>query len=145
GMRQQLFWFLFGGIWLVGGLGFLAGSAIAYRLEQQYQAEGQVTEGMVLARSIERARRGSDGRRRSTSYHVRYRFTTADGRSVEGSDSVSVETWEALEERGPVRVRYLPAFPGSNRVEAESDAWLGFVFMGAGAVIAPIGGLVFLK
>ncbi len=141
-MKQQLFWFLFGGIWLLVGSGFLVGGAVAYRQEQQYRAEGHVAEGIVLTKSVERARR--DGHT-STSYHVRYRFATADGRTFEGSDSVGVETWEALEERGPVRVRYLPASPGSNRVEQESDEWLAFVFMGAGAVFAPIGGLVFLK
>jgi hypothetical protein len=138
---KNAFLFLFGGVWLLVGAGFLVGGLVAYRLEERYRAEGQPSDAIVLEKSIDRARRGT-GNRRSTDYRVRYRFTTADGRTVEGSDSVDVGTWEALEERGPIRVRYLPDSPDESRVDAESDRWVPLILAGVGLVLTPVGGVI---
>jgi hypothetical protein len=139
---KSAFLLLFGAVWLVVGLGFLAGGVATYRLEERYRAEGELTEAVVLTKSMDRARRGSGGRR-STSYHVTYRFTTPDGRTVEGRDSVGAATWDALEERGPVRVRYLRGSPGTSRLEGGDPWWVPLLFAGIGLVLAPVGGVIF--
>jgi hypothetical protein len=100
---------------------------------------------MVLNKWISRSR-DSQQRRESTSYWVGYRFSAPDGAVVKREAQVSRELWDRLVEREPVRVRFLPDDPRTNRIEGEGPAWmLPVIFTGLGLVFVPIGGFIFFK
>jgi hypothetical protein len=138
-MARRSFWMLFGGIWLfVGVLLFIFGIAFVLR-EQEFASSGTVATGIVLEKRIVPA--DSDS---STEYRVSYRFE-ADGRTIEGSDQVSVETWEGLTERGPIDIRYLRDRPESNRLNLGSDLIVAAIFLLLGIVFGGIGGFLFFR
>ncbi|MFZ5877659.1 MAG: DUF3592 domain-containing protein [Nitrospirota bacterium] len=134
------FWLVFGGLWLTVGLPFVFGGIHLFRIESRFGEDAVAVQGMVLTRDIHRARSNDGGT--STRYEVTYRFTADDGRTFEHRDSVNVQTWEALTERGPVEVRYLPDDPTQSRIAGETD-WAGPLIMGGlGGVFAVAGGLI---
>jgi hypothetical protein len=139
-LARRSFWLLFGGIWLFVGLVFLAFSVVFAFHEFEYATSGVTTTGVVLTRDIEPA-----GSNSSTQYRVSYRFTTVQGEVVEGSDAVSVATWERLQERGPIEVRYLPGRPSSNRLALGADSALPLLLLLVGLVIAGAGAVVFVR
>jgi hypothetical protein len=131
---------LFGATLLLVAAGFLAMGALEAALESRYEAEGRVAEGTVLAKHVRRATENQ-----ATEYRVSYRFTAHDGRTFEGSNSISVERWEALVERGPVDVEYLaedPAQPRSNG----PGGWLSVALgCGLGGVLALVGAVATVR
>lgn len=138
GQAKRSFWLLFGGIWLLAGLVlFVVGLGMALE-ERVWSSEAVQTTGMVLTKDIVRA--DSDS---STQYRVRFRFSPADGSIVEGAQDVSVETWEALTERDPVPVYYLPTSPSSARLDPDANVVISIVFLVAGVVFGGIGGVLF--
>lgn len=144
-INARSFWLWFGGIWLVVGAPFLFigiyVGAQTVTQKERLQKEGQVTQGIVLTKSI-----GSSGRNSSPQYWVTYRFTTPDGHVVKDSAQVSVEVWDRLEERGSIQVTYLAQAPQSHRVEGQEDDWvLPIVFTILGGVFTSLGGFVFLR
>jgi hypothetical protein len=139
-LARRSFWLLFGGVWLFVGLMFLA-FAVAFVLDEfEYAANGVTTTGMVLTKDIVAARSNS-----STQYRVSYRFTTGRGEIVEGSDTVTVATWERLQERGPIEVHYLPARPSSNRLAPGTPVALPVVFLLVGLVVSAVGAVLSLR
>jgi uncharacterized protein DUF3592 len=138
------FWFWFGGIWFaVGALFLTVGMVVGTNhtgVEKRFVAGGRDTEGVVLSKEISSAN-GS-----ARSYHVTFRFDTADGETVRGSVELEPEAWAALAERGPIGVTYLPERPGSYRVpgQADSDVVLTLVFGLTGAALASVGGFLLL-
>lgn len=146
GPTPDTFWQWFGGIWLVAGALFtVIGIGIGvkeYRNDARLRTEGVVTSGMVLTKSVSTSRSGSSGSS-SPTYHVGYRFTTADGQVVQDSREVRAETWDRLQERGPIEVRYLPGSPRTHRVGADSaDFVLPLIMTGSGLVLLLLGGFV---
>lgn len=135
--RGQFFWLLFGGIWLIVGSAFLLATILEVRNHRRFEREGIVTTGIVLVKGINRADSDNEG----TDYWVRYRFTTPDGVQVEGTDQVSLETWESLEERGQVEVEYLASEPGRNRIAGSDSMWLSLLFGGLSVVMTLVGGV----
>jgi hypothetical protein len=136
------FWIWFGGIWLAVGLLFLViGGGIAWNsraLGARLDAEGVSVEGVVLGKEIVSR---NDGPER---YRVTFRFSDARGETVRGSADLGAETWDALVERGPIEVRYLPRRPLTYRVLGQSgvDAVLVFLFPLIGAVLSAVGGAI---
>ena len=139
-LATRSFWLLFGGVFLSVGLVFLLTGVPLMLGEQRFEAEAQAAEGTVLTKTIRRANT-DDGN--STEYRVTYRFTATDGRTIEDSDALGVEAWEALTEQGPITVEYLARDPETNRV-AGADSWLlvGITLV-LGGVLAAIGGVLF--
>lgn len=137
---RRSFWLLFGAIWLFVGIVMLIFGVVFALREQAFAANGVVATGIVLEKRFIPADSNS-----STEYRVVYRFTTQDGRTVEGSDQVNVETWESVVERGPIDVRYLPDVPESNRLNLGSDLVGAVIFLVFGVVLTVIGGLLFLR
>lgn len=150
-MRQVTFFraatrsfpFLFGGIWLLCGVPFLAvGLYTAYdtlRTQDRFRTEAEVTDGMVLTKAI-------TTKKNSRTYHVGYRFTAADGTTIRTHAQISGALWDRLVEREPVRVTYLRGDPRVSRLEGAGADWvLPGVFALAGLVLVPIGGVVFVK
>ena len=136
----RYFWFLFGGIWLLVGLGLTKGGIEEMGKERRYRDEGRVARATVTDKSMERADRDHP----STRYLVSYRFTTDDGRRVTGRGTVEVHQWEALREGDPITVTYLAGAPEAQRLGdpgGTGGAWvmvpIGLVFTVAG------GGIVF--
>jgi hypothetical protein len=108
------------------------------------RAEGVVTSGIVLTKSITRS--SSGGNSSSPAYHVTYRFTTADGQVVPGSMEVGAATWDGLEERGPIQVRYLPRAARTHRVGLlQADYFVSLALGTAGAVATLLGGFVWWR
>ncbi len=137
---KRSFWLLFGGVFLSVGLVFLLIGVPLMLQEQRFEAEAHAAEGTVLTKTIRRATT-DDGN--STEYRVTYRFTAADGRTIEDIDVIDVEEWEALTEQGPVDVEYLASDPDTNRV-AGADGWLLIgITLVLGGVLAALGGVLF--
>jgi uncharacterized protein DUF3592 len=140
GQARRSFWLLFGGIWLLAGLVlFVVGAGMALQ-EQVWSSEALQTTGMVLTKDIVAA--DSDS---STQYRVRFRFSTESGTTVEGAQDVSVETWEALTERGPVAVHYLPSSPASARLDPGANVVTSVIFLLVGLVVGGIGGVLVVR
>ena len=116
---------IFGAVWLVLGLGALAGGAYAFRLNQRYAREGVTVEGVVLTRSVSVSRAGVRTKTPTTHHDVTYRFQTPDGTTHEGADSLDEDLWNSLREQGPVTIQYLASDPSTSRVsDASRDTWL---------------------
>jgi hypothetical protein len=140
-ITAENFWFWFGGIWLAVGLLFAGvGGGIAYNqagIEQRLDASGVATEGVVLVKELD-VRDGSDG------HNVTFRFDGPQGATVRGAAELDAASWDALVERGPISVVYLPDRPSTYRVPGQTDdaAVLGIVFPLVGGVLALVGGFV---
>lgn len=148
GLAKRSFAFWFGGIWFFAGAPFLIiGIYVGidtWRKDESFAREGQVTQGMVLTKSISRSR-DREGRE-STDYWVGFRFHAPNGAVVKRKAKVSGDLWDRLVEREPIRVAFLPGDPQTNRIEGETSAWmLPIIFAGLGLVFVPIGGYIFFK
>lgn len=135
------FLLLFGGIWLLVGLPFATVGIVVFSNERAFERDAQIARGIVLSKDVNRSR-DSDGST-STSYSVRYRFTPRGGRETEGSGRVDRDVWNALVEREPVRIAYLPSDPENNRVAGESKMLLAWIFGGLGSLFTIAGGVIF--
>jgi hypothetical protein len=110
-----------------------------YRHGKQFAANGGVALGLVLTKS--RASAGSvtvlGFTKQLENYFVRYRFTVPTGRQIVSDARVTPEQWAILEERGPIKVRYLPDDPETNHVSGQESRrsrleTLIFTLLGAG-------------
>ena len=141
-ITNENFWVWFGGIWLAVGLLFLViGGGIGWSrsaLDARLDVEGMPVQGVVLGKEIV----SSDGN--SQRYRVVFRFGDALGVTVRGTADLNVEAWDALVERGPIEVVFLPNRSSTYRVAGESraDAVLALVFSVVGAVLAAVGGFI---
>lgn len=147
GPTPDTFWQWFGGIFLAVGTLFTvigAGAGIQeYRSDARLRADGVVTSGMVLTKAVGGSKSGSSGSGSSRTYHVGYRFTTADGQVVRESRQVGAETWDRLQERGPIEVRYLPGAPRTHRLVGEAvDFVLPLIMTPVGVAVGLLGGFV---
>ncbi|HEV8712575.1 MAG TPA: DUF3592 domain-containing protein [Candidatus Binatia bacterium] len=138
--RSVVFWV--GALFLFIGSVFLVVGIQETIQEAHYQGEGRVAPAVVVNKSINPAKRRENS---STQYKVTYRFTTAAGQTLEGTDTVSVEEWESLEAGSPTQVTYLPEAPQSNRLAGKSDLGSTVVFIVLGAIFASIGGFLFFR
>ncbi len=136
---MRSFGVVFGGIWLLVGLGFAATSTYFLAVERRFAREALVAEGIVLVKEVHRSR---DWRSSKTSYAVSYRFKDADGHDVEGLDQVDRDGWNRYVERGPIRVAFLPDRPRTNRVAGESNLGLLLMFFALGVVLSAVGGTI---
>jgi len=78
-------------------------------------------------------------------YSVGYRFTTRTGQKIESDAKVSAEEWSDLDERGPIKVRYLPDDPQVSHVTGQLrniGRMETILFTGLGAGFAALGGLM---
>jgi Protein of unknown function (DUF3592) len=129
------FGLVFGAIWLLVGIPFFAIGVGTAWTERRYATDGVVVEGIVLSKD---PRRSSDNR----THAVRYRFITRDGQEVEGRADIGRAAWEALAERAPLSIVYLPGRPTSSRVVGESQWMLPVVFLFVGGTLTLVGGSV---
>jgi len=142
---QRHFGLIFGGIWLVAGIGVLIGGIAMWQHEERFAAEAVTTEGKVLTRDIRTAHSSSSsGSSTSTEYWVSYRFHTPDGITREGDSKVDVHVWERLQEQGPVTVSYLTSDPATNRVAGEPDLVGPGIMIGLGGFFSLAGGTIVL-
>lgn len=132
---QNNFWVFFGSIFLLVGLPFVLLAGYFIVQERQLATTGRVVEAMVLTKDIGRS---GDNANRS----VTYRFTTTDGRTLEGKSEVGESRWSSLTERGPVSVEYLPNRPSVNRVVGSSKLTLLLIFSFVGALLSIAGGTI---
>jgi hypothetical protein len=85
--------------------GFLFCGLFYFRLsceEDYYEKGGARVQGIVLQKTYSR--------------YVAYRFSTKEGRTIEGRYQVLPATWQELKEGGPVTIEYLAEAPDTNRV-----------------------------
>lgn len=137
----------FGGIWLAVSVPILV-SGLYFGFQQasiaeQLRTQGQSASGMVLTKYIARSSTRSDrGDSRPTCW-VTFRFSTEAGDVIKGKAEVNSDTWDALIERHPIAVTYLPTAPENYRIEGETGSWIiPFIFAGVGAVFSIVGGVV---
>ena len=122
------------------GLVFVYTGAQELARERAYQRSGQLIEALVVAKSIDRASREGNS---STSYKVAYRFAGADGRAIEGEDTVSVDEWESLALGSVFKITYLPS-AGTSRAAGESEMGTALGMMALGSLFAVIGSVFLL-
>ncbi len=124
--------------------GFLIFGLIFFRLsceEDYYEKGGARVQGIVLQKIHSPGTGSTAGRGGSSSKHyVSYRFTTKEGRTIEGRYDVLPGTWQKLNEGDSVTVEYLPDAPDTNRIpeqRARSLTWtiMALVLLVASAVL----------
>jgi hypothetical protein len=137
--RKRSFWLLFGGIWLVAGaIMLIVGIGMAFD-ERRWEAAVETT-GIVLTKDIVPA--DSDS---STEYRVGFRYTTDSGASAEGGQQVDVHVWEALTERGPISVYYLPGSTEPARLDPSPEPLGSLIFLVSGLLLGGVGGFLFVR
>jgi hypothetical protein len=140
-----------GGVFALVGLVCILVTAIPawndYRHSKQFATHSALALGMVLTKT-----------RRSTGnvtvlgytkpimeYSVRYRFATVTGKQIERTARVTLEEWAVVEERGPIRVRYLPGDPEITHVSGQqsNQGWMEkLIFSLLGSAFTAVGGLI---
>jgi hypothetical protein len=124
--------------------GFLLFGLIFLRLgceEGYYETGGVRAQGVVIQKTYSPGTTGTGGSRSSPArYYVSYRFTTKEGRTLEGRADVLLGTWGKLKEGDQVVVEYLPSSPDTNRIpdqRARSQIWwiMALVLLSASAVL----------
>jgi hypothetical protein len=115
---------------LLGGI-FATLGGVRLSAELRYRSDGVHVHGTVVSKSIESA----TSNRSSTRYLVAYRFATAQGVAIEGSDEVDVDRWEELRPGAPFEVVYLPDSPGANRATTTTEMPLAIAFTAVGAFV----------
>jgi hypothetical protein len=98
--------------------------------EWRFARSGVSTDGMILAKEINRSRRGL-GR----SYEATYRFMVPEG-VFESRSRLSYDSWMRLKQGQAAEVLYLPEQPATNRL-AGPRQWMG------AALTALVGGALF--
>jgi uncharacterized protein DUF3592 len=136
-VSARTFFWLAGGLFLFVGLGLLYGGIQEATQERAYREEGQAVEALVVSKSIHRASRDGNS---STKYEITYRFTTTEGRTLEGIDAVTVDEWERLEPGSAFRITYLPGTPETSRAEGAGGMASAYGMMGLGSLLALVGG-----
>jgi hypothetical protein len=145
-VNNFLVWF--GGIFLLAGVPILIAGVwlgTGVMAQKRLDKEGRTAQGMLLTktRSTSSSVRSSTPSS-TTSYSVSYRFTTSAGESRRGSARVGRRAWDALVERGPVEVRYLPDSPGVSRIPGqETPTVMAALFAGLGGLATLVGGVTF--
>ena len=107
--------------------------------ERRYQTNGRSADAIVTGKSIDRAERGGNP---ATRYLVTYRFTSSEGRDIEGSAEVPVEDWERAESGQTFPVTYLAEAPESSRAvgSGQEARIVIYVFLAIGGVFSLLGG-----
>lgn len=126
--------FLFiGAIFLyIGGSTFLEG--------WRYQQQALRPQAVATGKTLRRATSTSD-----TVYEISYRFTLAEGRPYQQTESVPVHLWERVERDSPLRVEYLPGQPESARVVQDSSEQKPMIigWLSIGGLLALVGLFLF--
>jgi hypothetical protein len=127
--------------------GFLIFGLVFLRLsceEGYYEKGGARVQGIVLQKTYSPGTRSTGGTRGSSSKHyVSYRFTTKEGRTIDGRYDVLPGTWQKLKEGDPVTVEYLPDAPGTNRIPEQRARSLTWTIMAL--VLLAASGVLFLS
>lgn len=137
--KSLLLWF--GAAFLAGGLVCLFMGIDGVIKERQYQ-NGRVAQAVVLAKSIKPASRQDTS---STRYEIMYRFATADGKIVEGTDAVGVEAWESLDVGSSLSITYLPDNPRLNRAADSAAMETALAAILLGSIFSLVGGFFFVR
>ena len=120
--------------------GFLIFGLIFFRLsceEDYYEKGGARVQGIVLQKTYSQGTRSIGGRGGSPSKHsVSYRFTTKEGRTIEGRYDVLPGTWQELQKGEPVTVEYLPDAPDTNRIPEQRARSLTWTLMALVPLVA---------
>ncbi|MEN3355595.1 MAG: hypothetical protein V7640_3753 [Betaproteobacteria bacterium] len=149
--RMSRFALAFGGLFALIGLICLTVAWLPvwndYRHGKQFAANGAVALGMVLTKT--RSSAGSvvvlGVTKEIFDYSVRYRFATSTGRKMEAEAKVTPEQWGLLEERGPIKVRYLADYPETTHVSGQqsSRSWMERLILSlVGGGFIAVGGLM---
>src|ERR1017187_4814185 len=106
-------------------------------------SEGKFATGTVVKKVMHQA---SDSGTSNTSYEVDYNFTTADGRTLEGNDTIDPDAWDQLKEGGPVQIEYAASKPRINQVGATSGPLIiGYIVVVVASVIWLVGATLAVK
>jgi hypothetical protein len=144
-LNSFLVWF--GGIFLLAGVPILIVGVWLTRgvaAQRRLDTDGLTTQGMVLAKSRSTSSSSRSTTSSTTTYSVTYRFPLPAGGTQRATATVSRGTWEALAERGPVEVRYLPDSPEVSRIPGQTDDTLmALLFAGLGGLATIVGGVTF--
>ena len=140
--RKKPSWLFFGGAAIFFGLIFLR---LSFE-QSSYEHGGVRVQGVVTDKAYAPGSGAGIGARTASfsSYYVLYRFTTTDGRIVDGKDDVLPDLWRELVVGGPVAVEYLASSPDTNQVPKQRAGSRVFrvvaiVVLLAGAALGGIG------
>lgn len=132
--RWSLLWF--GAIFFTVGIMLVYVGVYEWQKQQHFNREAVQAQATVLSKSLERATRDGNPR---TKYLLTYHFSTADGRTVEQTDEVSVDEWEIQNGGSRLTVTYVPSNPESARTRSGADWWEPLMFGAFGVLFTLIG------
>jgi hypothetical protein len=132
-----------GGVLLFVSSIFLALMGTYVYRAHRLASEGTFSTGTVVKKVMHQA---SDSGASNTSYEVDYSFTTADGRTVEGNDTIDPDAWDQLKEGGPVQIEYAASKPRINEVGATSGPIIiGYIVVVVASVMWLVGATLAVK
>ncbi|HEX2827618.1 MAG TPA: DUF3592 domain-containing protein [Burkholderiales bacterium] len=129
----------FGGVFFVAGGAALIDGTLDVLHERRYAAEGREAQARIVDKRVQEAQRSGNTR---TRYLVLYRFTTPDGRSVDGEAAVGMEAWEGAKRGNTIDVRYLAGEPQTNRAATEGAITGSVLVMAMGVLFALVGAAI---
>jgi hypothetical protein len=129
----------FGGVFFVAGSAALIDGTRDVLRERRYAAEGRVAQARIVDKRVQEAQRSGNTR---TRYLVLYRFTTPEGRSVDGEAAVGMEAWEGAKRGNTIDVRYLAGEPQTNRAATEGTITGSVLVMAMGVLFALVGAAI---
>ena len=127
-------WAFFGTVLLLCGAMFLLIGVANLHHERAFRTEGKTATAIVLTKSSH-VEHDQQNDTYETHYHLDYRFTTDDGRSVRGSAEVNWRTWKSINERDPIQIIYVTQRPLRNRLAADHPGFFLWFVTVLGAVL----------
>ena len=126
-------WTFLGGVALFFSVFFLA---LSFQ-QGRYEGGGITVHGVVTDKAYSPGSgAGVNARTASfSSYFVLYRFTTTDGRTLDGKDDVLPELWRSLKVGDPVAVEYLAASPDNNQIPEQRAGGRTFLVLGLATLV----------
>lgn len=133
----------FAAVLLLLGLLLVALTARTTYQAHRLSIDGRMATATVAQKLMHRAANNGSS---DTSFEVDYTFTTADGRRIDGSDTVDADAWERIADRGPLEIQYSMSDPLINRIGASTGvAATATAVLVLGSALALLGAMLTLK
>jgi len=126
-------WTFLGGVALFFSVFFFA---LSFQ-QGRYEGGGITVQGVVTDKAHSPGSgAGLNARTASfSSYYVMYRFTTTDGRTLDGKQDVLPEFWRELKVGDPVPVEYVAAAPDNNQIPKQVAGASAFRILGLATLL----------
>jgi hypothetical protein len=140
---RPAFWLFFGAVLLFIGFIFVALLAKDTYHAHRLATDGRMATATVINKLVHRA---ADNGTSRASYVVNFRFSAADGRKLEGSDTVDPDTWEQIADHSTVEVQYSASDPTINRIGTTTGvSMISFTMLVTAFALGLLGAMLAVK